>query len=103
MHLIDIFPRQNIVWGNQSRYNLCEYIVGLADLDVNDYLKGKYYDLLTNKLYNRFYCPYCHYGFNSKEAQDQHLKNPYKECKKRGGRKELILKNSIKAYFLVIT
>jgi len=62
---------------------LREYLIGLTDLLIHDYLHGKYYDLLTNKLYIRYYCPYCHFGFNSIKNLDNHLKNPSKECKKR--------------------
>ncbi len=63
---------------------LREYLVGLTDLNVYDYLEGKIWNPLTNILANRFTCPLCYNNFYTKEQLENHqISHKRKQSKKR--------------------
>ncbi len=53
---------------------LREYLVGLTDLKVYDYLDGKIWNPLNNELVNRLTCSVCYNDFYTKEQLDNHAK-----------------------------
>ncbi len=63
---------------------LREYLVGLTDLKVYDYLDGKIWNPLNNELVNRFTCSVCFNDFNTKEQLENHVKfHKKKQIRKR--------------------
>ena len=52
---------------------LREYIVGLVNLKVYDYLDGKIWNPLNNRLVNRYECPVCYNDFYSQDLLTRHV------------------------------
>lgn len=52
---------------------LREYLVGLTDLKVYDYLDGKIWNPLIDRLVVKHECPVCHKDFYSKELLSNHM------------------------------
>ena len=59
---------------------LKEYLIGLTNLEVHDYLKGKMWDYINNTLRERFICPRCYHSFFSKQECELHLNQYHKTC-----------------------